>query len=97
MSLCGGASAPKHVDDEVKLAVSKVTDSIKSDAGLTASDVADVDIVEYSTQVVAGLNYFVKAKAGGKCFIFRIYRDLSQNYSLSAVKEIKESDRVHYI
>jgi len=51
-----------------------------------------------STQVVAGVNYFVKIDVGGGQYIHaRIYKDLQQNLTLNSVQTGKSlGDPIQY-
>lgn len=59
---------------------------------------ADLKPVSYATQVVAGINYFVKiAVAEGEYIHARIYRDLQRNVSVHSVQTDKsETDELAY-
>jgi len=54
--------------------------------------------IEYKTQVVAGVNYFIKVKsiASGHMFIYRIYEDLQGNFRIDGVRKINSFDSIEY-
>jgi hypothetical protein len=58
---------------------------------------ASLTALTYKTQLVAGTNYFVKAKIGEMIFHVRIYKDLQGNLKLSKVVGPKtEEDKIEY-
>lgn len=58
---------------------------------------ANITPLGHKTQVVAGVNYFVRTKIGDYIFHVRIYRDLKRNASLTKVIGPKqESDPIEY-
>ncbi|KAL4232412.1 hypothetical protein ACF0H5_009980 [Mactra antiquata] len=74
---CGGTSADKVADDEVK----DLCNQLKSDVLAKLNRDSDPEMFEaitYMTQVVAGMNYFVKIQlhSNGECVHARIYRPL---------------------
>jgi len=79
---CGGIGQEKPADDEVMKAVTAVSSQI----GEKLSAVKDhpFKIISYTTQVVAGTNYFVKVDFGSSAVhVLRIFRSLgNQQYTL---------------
>lgn len=58
---------------------------------------ADITPLGHKTQIVAGVNYFVRTKIGQYIFHVRIYRDLQRNASVTKVIGPKqESDPIEY-
>nr|AET79741.1 cysteine protease inhibitor [Acanthamoeba castellanii] len=95
MSRPGGLGNARPADDEVNLLVAGVKADLENKAGRTF---ADLKPVSYATQVVAGINYFVKiAVAEGEYIHARIYRDLQRNVSVHSVQTGKsETDELEY-
>lgn len=106
--LVGGVGDEKEVDDDVKGVVASLSDSIKTaaftsltqsgeNADATKFKNSSIDVLSYKTQVVAGLNYFVKVRIDGKIFHLRIYKHFSGSLELSKVAGPKpESDPIAY-
>lgn len=100
----------KTPSDELKEIVKSLNAEIKSEAlaSFTGSDgeasslkehfrSASVVPLSHKTQVVAGVNYFVRTKIGDYIFHVRIYRDLQRNASVTRViGPKKESDPIGY-
>ncbi|KAL6044625.1 Cystatin-A [Balamuthia mandrillaris] len=95
MSRPGGTTAPKPIDDAAKQVALSVKSEIESKAGKTFST---FEPKEYSTQVVAGINYFFKIDVGNGEFVHaRVYKDLSQNVSLHSIKtSLSATDSLAY-
>lgn len=69
----GGLSDEKPGDDHVR----SVVDSVKTEMeSKLAIKLGAYDVVGYKTQVVAGINYFVKIKAGGAYYLLRIFNSI---------------------
>ncbi|XP_022294485.2 cystatin-A3-like [Crassostrea virginica] len=83
----GGISSESRPMDPRTL---DIVNSVKDDilAGLTTDDKTGIfEPVSYKTQVVAGLNYFVKIKTGADRYIHvRIYRHFSGTTSLAGIQ-----------
>lgn len=95
MMRCGGASSEKAPDDEVKAAMSAVKDVLLSKLNSQNSCSADAyEIKNYTTQVVAGLNFEVTFTASSKGDTYRnlwrakIFRSLPGNNGVQY--ELKE-------
>ncbi|XP_072513713.1 cystatin-B-like [Salminus brasiliensis] len=75
--LCGGTSEPKEADDEVH----KICDEMKPHVEEKAGKTFEVfSAKSYKTQVVAGMNYFIKVHVGGEEYVhLRVYRMLPCN------------------
>ncbi|GAM29203.1 hypothetical protein SAMD00019534_123790 [Acytostelium subglobosum LB1] len=81
MGLPGGLQNVKPADAEVSIAVQ----AIKNDPKLAKFE--NIVPISYATQVVAGINYFVKAKVDNGYIHLRIFKNLQQHYSLTSIKE----------
>jgi len=80
----GGLKPPQPINDESRTLALQMKPQIEAKAGRTFSSFTPV---EFSTQVVSGVNYFVKIDIGeGEFIIARIYRDLQRNASVHSVK-----------
>ncbi len=89
----GGISAQKPVDDEVRNVYASVAAAVEAQAGVAGAH----EIHAYSTQVVAGTNFFVKVTYGDKCVHARIFRDLQRNATLHSVQAGKAvADAITY-
>jgi len=105
--MAGGVGASKPADDTVRGIVSSLEGQIKTKAlarltesgantDNTAFQNAPVEVLSYSTQVVAGTNYFVKVKIYNSYFHARIYRHFSGSLELSNVVLTTESAPISY-
>ncbi|XP_078619933.1 cystatin-B-like [Branchiostoma floridae x Branchiostoma japonicum] len=66
MPLCGGANEPEAATEEVQAICDQVKGEVEQQAGVT------FDIFRattFSSQVVAGTNYFIKVDVGGEKFV----------------------------
>merc|ERR1712129_14070 len=94
--VCGGASAAKEPDDEVKTVVSQVWSNVS--AACNEKELPDFDqvqVLSFKTQVVAGTNFFVQVKIGeGETdYLFlRIYRGFDGQCELAGVQADKTAD-----
>lgn len=82
MGIPGGASEPKAATAEIQSLVDSVKDSVSSSiSAQKQGKLNPYKAVSFKTQVVAGLNYFVKvAIDDGKEFIhLRVFRPLGDN------------------
>lgn len=82
----GGLGREMDKDDEVTDVVKQIKPLLEAK---TNTKYEYLEVVSYKTQIVAGKNYFVKAKAkpenGAESIIhLRIYRDLSRKLELTA-------------
>ncbi|KAL0487017.1 cystatin [Acrasis kona] len=91
----GGLSETKIADEDCRNAVAAVKQTVVSQ---TRRNYSQFKAVEYKTQVVSGINYFVKVKVASKEYLFlRIYKGFSPNYILAGIRENKtEKDKIEY-
>jgi len=91
----GGLGNVKPADATANEVATQIKHDIEAKAGATYSHFA---VTEYATQVVAGTNYFLKIDVGGGHFIHaRVFKDLSQHYSVHSVQTNKTaSDHLDY-
>ena len=71
--LCGGKSSDKQPDAEISDLVKDNNDAILKAAGVSSGTIV---VKSYRTQVVAGLNYFVKVSVDDKDYELRFFRSL---------------------
>ncbi|KAF3703611.1 Cystatin-B [Channa argus] len=96
--LCGGTSAAKDADETIQ----KICDSVKSHAEEKAGKTFDVFTAKsYTSQVVAGTNYFIKVHVGGDEHVhLRVYEKLSCHgggLELTNIQQSKSSqDAIEY-
>nr|XP_020455589.1 cystatin-B-like [Monopterus albus] len=88
--MCGGLSASKPADEEIQ----KLCDSVKSLAeAKSGKNYGVFNAISYTSQIVAGTNYFVKVNIGGDGYIhLRIYKKLpcyGGDLELTAIQEPK--------
>ncbi|XP_043556909.1 cystatin-A1-like [Chiloscyllium plagiosum] len=90
--LCGGTSSEKTVTPEVQ----QIAYSMKSEIEEKANRTYDVFVVKsFKTQIVAGINYFMKIHVGGDDYIHvKIYEDLPCRNSKKEVSDIK-TNKLH--
>jgi len=105
--LVGGVGSSRPADDNVRGIVSSLGEQIKTKAlaRLTESGAntdnnafksSPIEVLSYSTQVVAGTNYFVKVKIYNSVFHARIYKNLSGSLELSNLVLATESGPITY-
>ncbi|OCT93614.1 cystatin-A [Xenopus laevis] len=86
----GGLSEVREPTAEDQKLADKVKEDVVKKIG---RNVSTFKVVQVSTQVVAGINYFFKVKVGSVEFIhIRIYEDLQGNVKLSNVKDCQTID-----
>jgi len=88
MSQPGSVKPSKPADNEIISIAMTTKAEIESKAGRTFTTFKPT---EYSTQVVAGINYFVKIDVGGEFIHARIYKDLKQNLSVNKIQTGKNA------
>lgn len=94
--LCGGTGAAHAADDTVKGVFAKISSAFAEAIGANAADVSAENIVNYKSQVVAGMNFFIKIKVGSKFYAARVYRQLDGSVELADQKEIKADEEIAY-
>jgi len=70
MMMPGGLSEERSADNDVQELIEKVREAAEEKAG---KSFAQYTAVSYSTQVVAGTNYFVKVNVGGEHVHLRVF------------------------
>ena len=96
MALCGGTGSVLPADDNVREIFSQVAGAFAAAAGLAATDASADGVDSYKSQVVAGMNYFIKVKAAGKFYALRVFRGLDGSVSLASQKEIAADEEIAY-
>ncbi|XP_055364279.1 cystatin-B-like [Betta splendens] len=88
-TLCGGTSPSKDADEEIQ----KICDSVKHHAEAKSGKNFEIfKAVSYTSQVVAGTNYFVKVHTGGDEHIhLRIHVKLGGEIELAAIQHPKSA------
>lgn len=90
MSKVGGFSDTKPTDDETQEIVNEVKEQFEQ---CVAKCYETFELVEYRTQVVAGINYLFNVKLGDNEHVhLRVFRDFSRNYTLKGYVHPKKSD-----
>ncbi|XP_059183015.1 cystatin-B-like [Centropristis striata] len=93
MSLCGGTSKASDANEEIQ----KIADSVKAAAeGRGGKSYAVFTAKSYTSQVVAGTNYFIKVHVGGEDHVhLRVYKPLpcsNEPVSLTSMQVSKKHD-----
>lgn len=92
--ITGGLGAVREVDDEVNEVMAKVKPMFEEASG---KKFETLEVIHYKTQVVAGRNYFVKAKAketdGREQIVhLRIWQKLNGELELTAHQLDRQAD-----
>ncbi|XP_052014892.1 cystatin-A-like [Apodemus sylvaticus] len=90
--LLGGTSEARPATPEIQEIADKVRPQLEEK---TNEKYEKFEAVEYKTQVVSGLNYFIKIDVGNGCYIHvRVYRGLSgkDNFELHGYQTNKNKD-----
>ncbi|XP_064413174.1 cystatin-B [Latimeria chalumnae] len=95
---CGGLANTKPADPEVQAFCDQVKAAAEEKAGKTFEI---FDAKRYKTQVVAGMNYFIKVHVGGEDYVhLRVHKPLphkSEAISLASIQTSKsEQDELSY-
>mmetsp|Transcript_678 Transcript_678/g.2283 ORF Transcript_678/g.2283 Transcript_678/m.2283 type:complete len:88 (+) Transcript_678:176-439(+) len=85
MGLMGGFGDDKPIDDDVKALVEALKAEILAAAGAAETDA--LEALSYTSQVVAGTNFRVKLKVGGKEVTAQIFRPLPHTGEPASLKE----------
>ncbi|KAG8450062.1 hypothetical protein GDO86_002616 [Hymenochirus boettgeri] len=99
MPLCGGLGAKKPVDDSVRDICGKMKAEFFQRSGMNTDT---FEPVEYKTQLVAGVNYFIKVHVGDEEYAhLRVYKTLphaGETLSLTAfqINKKRDDDIVHF-
>ncbi|XP_003746347.1 cystatin-A2 [Galendromus occidentalis] len=87
MVLCGGIGALKEVDDECREVLAHVRAECEGKAGRQFSH---FEPVHFKTQLVNGINFFIKAKVGESDFIHvRAHKAFAGEITLWGIQEGK--------
>ena len=91
--MCGGLAPPVAADEEVQ----KICDQMKPHAEKKAGKTYDVFTAKtYSTQVVAGTNYFIKVHVGGEDHVhLRVYKKLPHAGGDLELSDMQQSKSHH--
>jgi hypothetical protein len=94
---CGGISQARPADD----AAHEVARKIRADLEAARDGpFSHYEVLEVATQVVAGINYFLKILVNPQtreCLHVRVFQDLQQHTSIAGVQESKkDSDALEY-
>lgn len=81
----GGFGDDKPIDDDVKALVEALKAEILAAAGAAETDA--LEALSYTSQVVAGTNFRVKLKVGGKEVTAQIFRPLPHTGEPASLKE----------
>ncbi|XP_065680692.1 cystatin-A-like [Hydra vulgaris] len=68
MSMPGGTTAMKDATDEVQHIIEKVKDQV---LGKVNDALENYKAISFKTQVVAGVNYFIKVDIGNEIYSFK--------------------------
>lgn len=76
----GGISGVKDATPEVQAIANSVKAKLAARSGV---DLREYEAVKYATQVVAGLNYFIKVRVGNNSYAhLRVFRNLHGEFLL---------------
>jgi len=87
----GWTNANSSVNEDVKKVAEAVKEAIEKNTGKTYSH---YEVVAYKTQIVAGVNYFLKIKVGDADYVHaKVWAKLDRSHELTTVEGgKKESD-----
>ena len=81
---CGGLSEERPMNKEVESSIRHLF-------------ILSTELFSFKTQVVAGINYFVKARLGDNVFHARIYQDLNNGMCIHSIQKNKKlEDPIEY-
>ncbi|EAL67198.1 cystatin A2 [Dictyostelium discoideum AX4] len=89
MTKVGGLGATHQADKTVEDIVNAVKPSIQSKLG---TNISNLKVISYKTQLVNGTNYFVKVRTENGYAHLRIYKPFSGAASLVSVQDGKAKD-----
>mmetsp|Transcript_6309 Transcript_6309/g.14535 ORF Transcript_6309/g.14535 Transcript_6309/m.14535 type:complete len:112 (-) Transcript_6309:223-558(-) len=64
MVLCGGIGEEQEADDKARAIANELRGPVKVGCQLSDEECETYEVLSYSTQVVAGTNYFLKLRVG---------------------------------
>lgn len=89
-SMPGGLTGARPADEGIQAIADEMRGRVEEKLGRA---LAEYKAVSYATQVVAGVNYFIKVQVSStECVHIRVYQDLQQHRSLTAVQDGKTLD-----
>ncbi|XP_064389163.1 uncharacterized protein LOC135337194 [Halichondria panicea] len=90
MAMPGGLKPAEIADPEIQA----VADAVRADLeGKLGSQCSEYVAVTYRSQVVAGINYFIKVKVGPDAYVhLRVYKHFSGEISLASYQDKKTKD-----
>lgn len=95
--ICGGVGSARPADDESNSILSRVLPQLQEKLPQLQSAGAPV-VLSYSSQVVAGKNYFLKLQFGSSQIVHaRVFRSLQDQVTLHSLQENKSvADEIAY-
>lgn len=72
--MCGGVGETRDATNEIQ----QIADSVKSHV-LTSKNLHPYKAISYKSQVVAGINYFIKVEIDGEYLHLRVFCPLGEN------------------
>ncbi|RNA31279.1 cystatin-B-like [Brachionus plicatilis] len=95
--VCGGTGPEKDADESIQALVDKIAQNISEHSG---KEYPHLKAIKYKSQIVAGINYFVKIDAGDEYIHARIYEKLpcyGGEVELHGIQDSKEKhDAIEY-
>ncbi|XP_008306187.1 cystatin-B-like [Cynoglossus semilaevis] len=93
MMMCGGLSDPVAADEKVQTICDGVKNHVEAKLG---KNYGVFTAKSYTTQVVAGTNYFIKVHVGGDEHIhLRVYQRLPCNGGETELSDVQEGKSHH--
>ncbi|XP_061613609.1 cystatin-B-like [Phyllopteryx taeniolatus] len=91
MMKCGGLSQAQNAHAKIQ----EICDTVKSQAEQKTGNTYDVFVAKtYTSQVVAGTNYFIKVHVGGEDYVhIRVFQSLPHVGTGPELADIRESKR----
>ena len=86
--ICGGHSQAKEPDQEIIQMANNLRSEMESQAGFTFTQ---FNVLSYTTQVVAGINYKLKIQVGEKTIDVVIYKPLPHTNQEPTVTSVQSN------